>query len=112
MTDKLKIRVEFDKDGPLLLCRPHRIFYGRIAVAEPILFEVEWEETEDLFIAAEVDESEGTLGRAARSEKAPGCVVTPDPQLYGTDADRTASGKLTFKKIEWGVWNVLNLERI
>jgi hypothetical protein len=112
MTDKLKIRVEYQQDGPLKVCRPHRQFYGRSAVAEPILFEVEWEEHEELFGAIGVDDAEGTLGRAARNEKVPGLVITPDPLLYGTDADRTAAGKLTFKPIKFGEWNILNVEEL
>jgi hypothetical protein len=31
------------------MIRPHRQFYGRNAATEPLLFEVEWEEHEDLF---------------------------------------------------------------
>lgn len=117
MTEKLKIRCEFEQDGPLLVLRPHRQFhasrFGPIAaVAKPVLFEVEWEEHEDLYAAAKVDDSEGTLGRAARAAELPGIVVTPDPGLYGSDADRTAAGKLTFKKLSFGEWNVLNLEEL
>jgi hypothetical protein len=115
MTEKLKIRVEFEQDGPLKVIRPHRQFFGQGAVAEPILFEIEWEEHEDLYAAIGVDDAEGTLGRAARSSEAsklPGLVITADPSLYGTDADRTAAGKLTFKKIAFGEWNILNMEEL
>lgn len=112
MTEKLKIRVEHEVDGPLIVLRPHRQFFGRGAVAEPILFEVEWEEHEELWGCAKVDDAEGTLGRAARNEKLPGIVVTPDPSLYGTDADRTAAGRLTFKKLSFGEWNILNTEEL
>src|SRR5512135_3621392 len=112
VTEKIKIRVEFEQDGPLLVVRPHRQFYGRSAVAEPILFEVEWEEHEELFACAKVDDSEGTLGRSARNPKVPGLVITPDPSLYGTDADRTAASRLTFKQLKWGEWNVLNTEEL
>ncbi len=112
VTEKLKIRVEFEQDGPLLTLRPHRQFFGRQAVAKPILFEIEWEEHEDLYACAKVDDSEGTLGRASRSADLPGVVITPDPLLYGADADRTAAGKLTFKKIAFGEWNILNLEEL
>ena len=111
MTEKLKIRVEYEQDGPLKVCRPHRQFYGKQAVAEPLLYEVEWEEHETLF-GCICDESEGTLGRAARSAKMPTLVITPDPLLYGTDADRTASKKLTFKELKFGEWNFLNIEEI
>jgi hypothetical protein len=112
MTEKLKVRCEFEKDGPLLMARPHRQFFGRGAVSEPVLFEVEWEEHEELYGCAKVDAAEGTLGRAARCDKAPGLVITPDPALYGTDADRTAAGKLTFKKLNFGEWNFLNAEEL
>jgi len=110
VTEKLKIRVEYEQDGPLKVVRPHRQFHGRGAVAEPLLFEVEWEEHETLFAGWAPDE--GTLGRAARNEKVPELVITADPQLYGTDADRTAAGKLTLKPVRFGEWNVLNLEEI
>jgi hypothetical protein len=112
VTEKLKVRVEVDHDDPLLAIRPHRQFYGRSAVAEPLLYEIEWEEHEELFACAEVDPSEGTLGRAARNDKEPQIVITPDPALYGTDADRQAAGKLTFQKLKFGEWNVLNLDRL
>ena len=59
-----------------------------------------------------MDDSEGTLGRSARNAKVPGLVITPDPSLYGTDADRTAAGKLTFKKLNFGEWNILNTEEM
>ena len=111
VTDKLKIRVEYEQDGPLKVVRPHRFFHGKIAVAEPLYFEVEWEEHEDLF-GCMCDESEGLLGRAARSAKVPTLLITPDPLLYGTDDDRTSAGKLTFKRLKFGEWNVLNLEEL
>jgi hypothetical protein len=112
VTEKLKVRVEYEVDGPLITVRPHRQFFGRQAVAEPLLFEIEWEEHEDLYACAKVDDAEGTLGRAARNGGAPGIVITPDPLLYGTDADRTAAGKLAFKKLNFGEWNVLNIEEL
>lgn len=116
MTDKLKIRVEFEVTDTMQMLRPHRQFFGRHAVAEPLLVEVEWEESEDLY-GCVVDESEGTLGRSARvTAKHQGdnfpLVVTPDPLLYGSDADRTAAGKCTFKKLAFGEWNCLNIEML
>ena len=111
MTDKLKIRVEYDEDGPLKLVRPHRQFFGRMAVTEPLLVEVEWEEHEELY-GCLCPEDEGTLGRSARIEKMPTLVITPDPLLYGTDDERTAAGKLTFKKLQFGEWNALNTEEL
>ena len=111
MTEKLKIRVEYEQDGPLKVARPHRQFFGKGAVAEPLFIEVEWEEHEDLF-GCLCDEREGTLGRSARSTKVPTLVITPDPLLYGTDDDRTAAGKLTFKRLKFGEWNVLNIEEL
>jgi hypothetical protein len=103
MTDKLKHRVEFDTEGPMKVVRLHREFFGRSAVTEPLLVEVEYEEQDKLF-ACLVDESEGTLGRSARVDKMPTLVVTPDPILYGSDADRTAAGKLTFVEVKFGEW--------
>ena len=111
MTEKLKIRCEFEIDGPLKVVRPHRQFFGRSAVAEPLLVEVEFEENEDLY-GCLCDESEGSPGRAARVNKMPTLVITPDPLLFGSDADRTAAGKLTFKKLDFGQWNVLNTEEL
>jgi hypothetical protein len=115
VTEKLKIRVEFEVTDGMKMVRPHRQFFGKSAVAEPCLFEIEWEEHEDLYACCDVDDSEGTLGRAARcseKDKLPGIVITADPSLYGTDADRTAAGKLTFKQIKFGEWNCLNLEAL
>lgn len=109
---KIKIRVEQEMDGPLYVVRPHREFFGRHAVAEPILFEVEWEEHETLYGCIEVDALEGTLGRAARNDKTPGLVITPDPSLYGTDDERRSAGKLTFQELKFGEWNMLNMERL
>ena len=111
MTEKLKIRVEFDHDGPLKVVRPHRQFFGRQAVKEPWLVEIEFEEQETLF-GSIVDESEGTLGRAARPKEMPTLVVTADPLLYGTDADRLAAGKFPFTELRFGEWNVLNLHEL
>jgi hypothetical protein len=111
MTDKLKIRVEYHDDGLLKQVRPHRAFYGRFAVADPLLMEVEWEENEELY-GALVPESEGLLGRAARPKEQPLLVLTPDPGLYGTDADRVANGQMAFKKLAFGEWNILNREEL
>jgi len=111
VTDKLKHRVEFDTEGPMKLVRVHRQFFGKMAVTEPLLVEVEYEESEKLF-ACLVDESEGTLGRAARVDKKQDLVITPDPALYGSDADRTAAGKLTFIELRFGEWCPLNLSEL
>jgi hypothetical protein len=116
VTDKIKFRVEFEKDGPLKVVRPHRQFFGRQAVAEPLLVEAEWEEHENLWCSI-VDESEGTLGRAARATgKMDGqdvsLVFTADPGLYGTDDERLAADKMPFVELKWGEWNVLNLHEL
>ncbi len=112
MTEKLKHRIECDFDGPLKVVRIHRQFFGRLAVKEPILVEVEYEEHETLFACIGVDDAEGTLGRAARVEKVPGLVVTPDPSLYGTDADRLANGKAPFVECKFGEWVPVNLHEL
>lgn len=113
MTEKLKHRIEVDQDGPMKCVRLHRQFFGRQAVKEPLLVEVEYEESEKLFVAQNVDEAtEGTLGRSARVEKVPGLVITPDPGLYGTDADRLAAGKSPFVEIQFGEWVPVNLHEL
>ena len=111
MADKSKIRVEYEVDGPMIMVRPHRQFFGRQAVAKPILVELEYEDTEELFVCANVDSSEGEPGRSARCE-VEGLVFTTEPTLFGSDSDRTAAGKLTFKKTPFGEWSCLNLESI
>jgi len=111
VTDKLKIRVETDVEGLVKQVRPHRQFFGRQAVTEPLYLEVEWEEHEDLY-GALVPEDEGTLGRAARTKEVPTLVITPDPGLYGLDADRVVAGKMAFKKLSFGEWNILNREEL
>ena len=104
MTEKLKHRVEYEKDGPLQVVRIHRQFFGRQAVKEPLLIEIEYEENESLYGAADVDDSLGTLGRSVRVEKVPGLVITPDPGLYG--------GTVPFVELKFGEWNVLNLHEL
>ena len=42
----------------------------------------------------------------------PTLVVTADPLLYGTDADRLAAGKFPFTELRFGEWNVLNLHEL
>jgi hypothetical protein len=115
VTEKIKIRVEFDEDKTttptLKLVRPHRVFYGRSAVTEPLKVEIEFEENEDLY-GCICSDDEGAPGRSVRVEKAPGLVITPDPGLFGSDADRLTAKKLTFKKLKFGEWNMLNLEEL
>jgi hypothetical protein len=111
VTDKLKIRVEYENDGPLKVVRPHREFFGRQAVVQPLLVEVEWEEHEDLY-GCICSDDEGAPGRSQRVSGVSGLVITPDPQLFGTDDERTAAGKLTFKKLSFGEWNILNTEEL
>jgi hypothetical protein len=112
MADKSKIRVEYEKDGPMIMVRPHRQFFkGTGAVAKPILVEIEYEDTETLFVCALVDASEGTPGRSARCE-VEGLLFTVEPHLFGSDADRTASGRLTVKECPFGQWTCLNLETL
>jgi len=112
VTEKLKIRVEFEVYGPMKVVRPHREFYGKNAVAKPRLVQIEWEENEELYGACDVPDDEGAPGRSQRVEGVEGLVITPDPGLFGTDADRTAAGKTTFKQLKFGEWNILNLEKL
>ena len=122
MTDKLKHRIEYEKDGPLQVVRIHRQFFGRQAVAQPILVEVEYEEHETLFGAVGVTDDEGCPGRSCRAVFPPDpkmpdfvdpkLVFTPDPTLFGTDADRIAAGKLPFVELKFGEWNILNLSEL
>jgi len=114
MGDKGKIRVEAIEEGPLKLFRPHRQFFGhggRGAVSKPILFELEYDDSENLAYAL-CDDSEILPGRSAKSSEIPGLVLTVEPDLFGTDADRLAAGKRIFRKLEWGVWQPYNLEDI
>ena len=106
--EKCKHRLEYVDDPPLKLARLHRQFFGRGAVSEPLLVEVEYDEHELLFMCL-CEESEGLLGRAASVDKMPHLIVTPDPSLYGSDADRLAAGKLPFVEVKFGEWCALNL---
>jgi hypothetical protein len=113
MTEKLKIRFEYEKDGPLQVVRPHRQFFGRQAVAEPLLVEIEFEEDEALYACMCKDDEDVSKGRTVLvGDKAPGLVVTADPGLFGTDDERMAAGKLTFVRLKWGEWNILNLSEL
>ena len=108
MGDPVTIRVEYELDGELIMARPHRQFFGRAAVAEPILFKLDYEETDPIYGCIEVDDSEGTPGRSARTDKIQGFVLTVEPQLFGTDADRLAAGKNTFIQMPFGSWSIMN----
>jgi len=105
MTEKLKFRVEFNDEGEFKFVRPHRVFYGKSKKALPA--ELEFEEHEDVY-GVLVQDGEDTPGRSCRVPETPGLVLTSDPALYGTDADRKAAGKQTLKKLNWGEWNLIN----
>jgi hypothetical protein len=117
MAEKWKTRFEYEIDGPLVVVRPHRQFFGRHAVTEPLYVEIDAEENEPIFAgicdASEIalfDDPSTVPGRATLIDKvkAPGIVVTPDPLLFGTDADRKNAGKDPFVELKFGEWNVLN----
>jgi hypothetical protein len=112
MGDLVTVRIEYEHDGDLVMARPHRQFFGRGAVAEPILFKIDYEETEPLFGCIEVDDSEGTPGRSARTDRIPGFVLTAEPQNFGTDADRLAAGKHTFVQLPFGEWSIMNRAKL
>ena len=109
MGDAVRFRVEFEHDGPLHVVRPHRQFFGRNAVTEPIMVDLDIEETEPLYCCLDVDDSECTPGRSARC-KIPGLVFTAEPHLFGTDADRLAAGKNVFVQTPYGEWSVLKMD--
>lgn len=102
--DKLKFRVEFNDEGDFKFVRPHRTFFGKSKTALPV--ELEFGEDEPIY-GVLVQDGEDTPGRSCRVENTPGLVLTSDPTLYGTDADRQAAGKMTLKKLNWGEWNLI-----
>lgn len=106
--EKWKFRVEFDGSVPNFpMLRPHRQWFGPIYKNMPVHpAELEFGEDEPVY-AAVCDDSEGCPGRSTRVEKIPGLVLTAEPSLFGTEADRRSAGKMPFNKMNWGEWNLL-----
>jgi hypothetical protein len=102
--EKLKFRVEFDDSDGLTMVRPHRQFHGRSKAA--LAAELEFDEDEAVFAFLPKD-GEELKGRSFAVEGAGGLVLTSDPDLYGTDADREAAGLTPLKRLKWGEWNML-----
>jgi len=102
--EKLKFRVEFDDTDVLPMVRPHRVFYGKSKTALPAELEFGEDEPVFAFIPGPGDDLKG---RSCAVEGAKGLVLTSDPDLYGTDADREAAGLMPLKRLKWGEWNML-----
>ncbi len=109
--EKVKFRIEYDdSDGieGMAMVRPHRTYYGRGVLDKknpPVLVELEFDEDEAVFAFAP-GPGEELKGRSAAVE-GKRLAVTADPDLYGTDADRTAAGLQPLRRLKWGEWNVV-----
>ena len=108
--EKLKFRVEFDDADGLTMVRPHRVFYGgsKKDRAGALAAELEFGEDEPVF-AIMPGPGDDLKGRSCVVEGAKGLILTADPDLYGTDADREAAGLTPAKRLKWGEWNPLGL---
>jgi hypothetical protein len=116
MSEAWKLRVQFSSDDGMKMIRPFRQYFGDIRKKDqPIGVEVHFEEDESIY-ACLLDATElashqwprSLPGRAVSVSEIEGLVLTPDPQLFGTDANRAAANQYPFVKLNMGEWNLLN----
>jgi hypothetical protein len=104
--EKTIFRIEYNDEGDFKFLRPHRSYHGFRGSKGPPRIELDLGDDDPLF-AAICDESEGFPGRSVRVPEVPGLVLTATPEEFGSEADRRAAGKMPFKQMVWGEFNLL-----